>query len=162
MGNYFVMSTRFDKSKASDFGFISKDSNTAIDPNDNSIWIKINLYDFGWGKENGFYKRPLPDFDTLFELVLYSTNKDDMYGAAAVILEKFPDKLLIQCEKMINAHHQKQEIKRIVELFNLKYPINRCVVLGKNNNQIQDDFTRWKKISETIKDDNQDSQGTAD
>ena len=56
--------------------------------------------------------------------------------------------------------HQKQEMKRIVELFNLKYPINRCVVLGKNNNQIQDDFTRWKKISETIKDDNQDNQGT--
>lgn len=27
MGNYFVMSTRFNKSKASDFGLISKDAN---------------------------------------------------------------------------------------------------------------------------------------
>ena len=82
MGNYFVMSMRFNKCNASDFGFILKDKNTAINPNDNSIWIKASLYDFGWGKENGFYKDPLPCFDSLFEIALYSTNSDDMYGAA--------------------------------------------------------------------------------
>ena len=86
MGKYFVMSIRFNKCIASDFGLISKNENIAINPIDNSIWIKTKLYDFGWGKENGFYKIPLPNFNTLLELALYSTNEEDMYGAAAVIL----------------------------------------------------------------------------
>lgn len=30
MGNYFVMSNRFDKCNASDFGLIQKDSNTSV------------------------------------------------------------------------------------------------------------------------------------
>ena len=63
---------------------------------------KRALYDFGWGKENGFYKAPLPDFDTLLELVLHSEDRDDMYGAAAIILEKYADELLYRCEAMMN------------------------------------------------------------
>ena len=34
---------------------------------DHTLWGKCKLYDFGWGKENGFYKEPLPGFDTLLE-----------------------------------------------------------------------------------------------
>lgn len=151
MGNYFVMSMRFNKSNASDFGFISNDTNTAINPNDNSIWIKAALYDFGWGKENGFYKAPLPSFNTLFELALYSTNRDDMYGAAAVILEKFADELLCQCEIFMNDRCRKKEFKKLVELFNLMLPINRCSVVRKTYEQIQNDYMRWKKISEIAK-----------
>ena len=151
MGNYFVMSMRFNKCSASDFGLISNGTNTAVNPNDNSIWIKTALYDFGWGKENGFYKTPLPNFDTLFTLALYSTNKDDMYGAAAIILEKFADKLLCQCEIMSNNHSQKKEFNRLVELFKLKIPTNRCSVVQKTYEQIQNDYARWKKISEIAK-----------
>lgn len=56
MGEQFLMSFHFDKSKASDFGLIEKDENTAIDPRDNSIWKKCALYDFGWGAETGKYE----------------------------------------------------------------------------------------------------------
>ena len=101
MGKYFVMSMRFNKCNASDFGFVSKDSNTAINPKDNSTWIKAALFDFGWGKENGFYKAPLPSFEFLFELALHSTN-----------------------------------------------PINRCSIDNKTCDQIQDDSTRWMKVSD--------------
>lgn len=111
MGNYFVMSMRFNKCSASDFGFISNGTNTAMNPNDNSIWIKVALYDFGWGKENGFYKAPLPSFDTLFELALYSTDRDDMYGAAAIILENFADELLCRCEMLVNDRFRKKSLK---------------------------------------------------
>ena len=112
MGKYFVMSVRFNKCSALDFGLIPKDSGTAIDPNDNSIWVKTELYDFGWGKENGFYKAPLPDFDTLLELVLHSEDRDDMYGAAAIILEKYADELLYRCEAMMNDPLRKKEFRR--------------------------------------------------
>lgn len=111
MGNYFVMSTRFNKSKASDFGLTAKDENTAINPKDNSIWIRTALYDFGQGKENGFYKAPLPTFDILFELALNSKSRDDMYGAAAMILNNFADELLCQCETLINNPSQKKSSK---------------------------------------------------
>ena len=151
MGNYFVMSTRFNKSKASDFGLISKDANTAINPNDNSIWIRTALYDFGWGKENGFYKSPLPNFDILLELALNSKSRDDMYGAAAMILENFADELLCQCETLINDRSRKKEFKRLVELFKLKSATNRCSVVRKTYEQVKSDYCRWKKISDIAK-----------
>ncbi len=151
MGDYFVMSTRFNKSNASDFGFISKSENLAINPKDNSTWIKVVLYDFGWGKENGFYKFPLPNFDVLFELVLYSENRDDKYGAAAIILEKFPEELLYQCERLAKDPYRKKEFKELVELFKLNISTNRCSVAQKTNEQIQNDYMRWKRISEIAK-----------
>lgn len=151
MGKYFVMSMRFNKSSASDFGLVSIDMNTAINPKDNSTWIKAALYDFGWGKENGFYKSPLPNFNTLFKLALYSTNREDIYGAASVILEKFADELLRQCEIFMNDRSRKKEFKKLVELFNLKLPINRCSVVQKTYEQIQNDYSRWKKVSEIAK-----------
>ena len=148
MGNYFVMSMRFNKSSASDFGLISKDANTAVDPNDNSIWVKTDLYDFGWGKENGFYKSPLPNFDVLFGLALNSKIRDDMYGAAAVILEKYADELLCQCEIIMNDRSRKKEVKRMVELFKLRSATNRSSVVQKSYEQVQSDCCRWKKISD--------------
>ncbi len=151
MGNYFVMSMRFNKCNASDFGLISNGTNTAINPNDNSIWVKTALYDFGWGKENGFYKSPLPNFDILFEIALYSTNREYMYGAAAVILEKFADELLCQCEILVNDCFRRKEFKKLVDLFKLSLPENRCFVVQKTYEQIQDDYARWKKISEIAK-----------
>lgn len=148
MGNYFVMSMRLDKCDASDFGLIPKDKNTAINPFDNSIWMKTVLYDFGWGKENGFYKVPLPKFDTLFKLTLYSANREDEYGAAAIILEKFADELLQQCEILMDDSFRTKEFKKLVELFDLKSPINRCSVAQKTYEQIQNDYLRWRKVSD--------------
>lgn len=147
MGNYFVMSTRFDKSKASDFGLISKSADIAINPIDRSTWRKAALYDFGWGKENGFYKEPLPDFDLLLDLALYSTDYEDMYGSAAIILEKFPDNLLYKCELFMQDCFHKKEFQKMVKLFDLKCPTNRCSVLGKTYEQIENDYKRWLTIS---------------
>lgn len=40
MGKYFVMSLKFNKSSASDFGFKPYGEKYAINPNDNSLWMK--------------------------------------------------------------------------------------------------------------------------
>lgn len=151
MGEYFVMSFRYNKCNASDFGLILKDSNTAINPKDNSIWIKTMLYDFGWGKENGYYKFPLPCFDSLFEIALYSTNIEDVYGSAAVILDKFADNLFYKCELFMNDPKLLNEFKKMVDLFNLKSSVNKCSVYGKTYEQILSDYTRWKVVSEVAK-----------
>ena len=151
MGNYFVMSMRFNKCNASDFGFVFKDTNTAVNPKDNSVWVKTNLYDFGWGKENGFYKIPLPCFDELFKLVLYSTDDEDKYGAAAVILERFSYELLCECENLMNNQLRIKDFKKLVEIFSLKVPLNRCSTLGKTYVQIQKEYLRWENISKIAK-----------
>jgi hypothetical protein len=147
MGDYFVMSMRFNKHNASDFGLVSIDMNTATNPNDNSTWIKTNLYDFGWGKENGYYKKPLPDYPCLFEMTLHSKNQDDAYGAAAIILEQYPEELLIQCEQLMTDNTRKKEFKKIIEIFKLNKEMNRSPVLQKSYAQVQNDFERWKKVS---------------
>ena len=45
------------------------------------------MNDLGWGKENGFYKSPLPNFDILLELALNSKSRDDMYTTTPMYLE---------------------------------------------------------------------------
>ena len=151
MGEYFFMSMRMNKSDAADFGLIPYEENKAINPKDNSIWEKKALYDFGWGSENGFYRMPLPDFETLFELVLQSTNRDDRYGSAAIILERFPNELLQKCELIANDHFRKKDFKKLTEIFRLKEPINRSPVLKKTFEEIRNDYIRWKNLSETAK-----------
>ena len=56
MGNYFVMSMKFNKCDASDFGLGSIDTDTATNPKDNSIWIKAALY-FGESEWGYLWKR---------------------------------------------------------------------------------------------------------
>lgn len=106
------------------------------------------MYDLGWGKENGYYKEPLLGFDALLDLVLHSENNEDMYGAAAVILDQFADNLLCQCEIYMNDRHRKKDFEKFVKVFNLKSSTNRCSIVGKTYEQIQSDYARWKIVSE--------------
>ena len=88
------------------------------------------------------------DFDTLLELMLHSEDRDDMYGAAAVILENYADELLCQCEAMMNDPLRKKEFRRSAEVFRLEEPLNRCSVAQKTSEQIKSNHTRCKKIAQ--------------
>ena len=151
MGRYFVMSTRFNRCSASDFGLVFKDESTAIDPADGSIWIKRPLYDYGWGRENGYYRSPLPDADTLFELALHGDNEEDMYGAAAIILDTYADELLNRCEQIAADPNKKRIFKRMVMLFDLVHPNNRCRIDGKAYTAVRSDYERWARIADAAK-----------
>ena len=146
MGDYFTISFRYNKQKAGDFGLIERDKDSAIDPTDGSVWIKTSSYDFGWGKENGYYKYPLPDFSKLLNLVLFSSNDEDIYGAASVITEKYSHELLILCETLITDSKRRKELKKLTKVFKLDTLINRSNVLNKTSNEINSDFDRWKRI----------------
>lgn len=141
------MSTHFDKCEASDFCLEPINPELAKDPRDGSLWVKTHLYDFGWGKENGFYKTPLPDFNVLLDLVLHSPNMEDQYGAAAVILEYYPEKLLYECEMIIDNPCRIQDFKTLTKVFKLKIAINRCPIVKKTVNEIYCDYTRWENIA---------------
>lgn len=141
MGKFFRMSMRFGKSSPEDFSLVPLDSQTAMDPDDRTLWVKASLYDFGWGKENGFWKAPLPDFDTLVELALSSPDWEDRYGAAAILLDRFPEALLARCEQLLPT--RPGDFQKLAELLNLKSPVNRSPVAGKTLEQIQADHQKW-------------------
>lgn len=66
---YFIMSRKFDKQSPSSFE-LEYSNGKFISLKDGSEWVQCHLYDYGWGKENGFYKKPLGSFNELINLLL--------------------------------------------------------------------------------------------
>lgn len=146
-----MMSMRFNKNSPEDFGLIpTNEDDIFIMPTDNSLWKKRNLYDFGWGQENGYYRLPLPSFEELVNIILSSDCNDNKYGAAAVILEDFCDELLIKVQELLK---DEKNIRRYIQFFKilqLEIPINRSDILGKSYNEISEDYEKWKDISRQV------------
>ncbi|MGI6745869.1 MAG: hypothetical protein ACOX45_06990 [Acutalibacteraceae bacterium] len=152
MGNYFLMSFRFNKSLPEDFGLI-KSENLDLFKNlkDGSFWIQRSLYDYGWGKENGFCKTPIPDFNELVDIILSSKSEDDKYGAAAIILEDFCTELLDKCFKIFEDEKNIKKYCSFFEILHLDTPINRSPIKGKHFNEVSEDFEKWKQVSIKVK-----------
>ena len=148
MGKYFVMSNRFNKQSALDFGLFESDNGLAVNPVDGSLWKKDRLFDFGWGAENGYYRVPLPDFSKLIDMVLSEDNDEDVYGAAAIIERQYSEELLTYCESIVHDSEKSRDFERISLVFHLSYPVNRCPINGKTHEEIHADSERWKRISE--------------
>lgn len=152
VGHYFLMSTRFNKQKALDFGLLELEgTDSAINPIDNSVWKKCTLYDYGWGRENGYYRTPVLDYDGLLELILSSNQVDDVYGAAAIILDKYPDELLVTCEQMRRSPSRTAELQKMISVFHLHLGINHSPTIGKTVEEIEKDSCRWRAISDAAK-----------
>lgn len=148
MGKFFVMSIRFNKQSALDFGLTDKGNGMAVNQADGSLWKKDLLYDFGWGPENGYYRVPLPDFSHLLDILLVESNDEDIFGAAAIIERQHPEELLEYCENMILDPKRTKDFEKISRIFRLDDPINRCSIKGKQYQEILSDSERWKRISE--------------
>lgn len=129
MGNHFLMSKRLNKQYPEDFGLISsEDSDAYLKQEDHSQWKSRPLYDFGWGKENGYYKIPKPDFDGLVDIIMTSKEEDDKYGAAAVILDEYGDELLEKCFEILDDSKSSKSYFEFFMILNLKNPINRSSI----------------------------------
>ena len=148
---FFVMSKRYNKKTLEDFGLIqTKDPEVFKLPSDSSLWKRRSLYDFGWGKENGFYRIPLPKFDGLVKLILHSKLEENKYGAAALILDDFGEELLLFCEEILKDRERAQKYLEFFRILHLEIPINRSMTWGKTLKQINQDSEKWKKISDQI------------
>ena len=150
MGKFFVMSKRFNKQSALDFGLSDKGCGMAVNPYDGSLWKKDQLFDFGWGPENGYYRVPLPDFQHLIDIILLEDNDEDIFGAAAIVERQYPEELLEYCENMIFDSGRAKDFEKISRVFRLDYAINRSPTEGKQYQEILSDSERWKRISEYV------------
>ena len=148
MGKYFRMSTRFDKRTPHDFGLTEVEETTlAVNPEDGTLWERRSLFDFGWGKENGYFRRPLLLYNELLAVVLSSEDRDDVYGAAAVILDQHTSELLDSCEMLFSDNQHIKEARVLGKVFDLQKGINLSPTIGKTWEQIQEDTYRWKAIA---------------
>ena len=149
---YFIMSIRYNKNSPEDFGLIpSKDEDIYIMPSDNSLWRKRNLYDFGWGKETGFYRIPLPKFNELINIMLDSCLNENKYGAASIILDDYIEELLNISLEILSVNTNIDKYYDMFKILRLDEPINRSPIIGKNYNDILKDYEKWKYVSDQIK-----------
>ena len=149
MSSYFVMSRRFNKRSAADFGLSDLGDDMAVRSSDGSLWQKALLYDLGWGPENGYYRVPLPDFPQLMDIVLRSNDEEDAFGAAAMIERQYPELLLEHCEEMMIDPARAADFEKLVRIFRLHHHVNRCPIAGKQSDEIRSDSERWSRIAES-------------
>ena len=119
--HYFRMSFRYNKQSPQDFGLVFKNGHF-FSCEDDSEWLPCYLYDFGWGKENGYVKLPLPSFEKLIQIVLNDTDKEDIYGAAAMISDRYmlqlKEYLLNELQQPMNSA-RKNKLQKLNCLFSL-------------------------------------------
>lgn len=145
---HFRMSIRFNKQSPQDFG-LTDQQGRFICEQDGSQWVSRQLYDFGWGKENGFYKIPLGNFEQLMELV-QGKDKEDAYGAAAVIIEEYPTELkrylldLMQHEVRFWNRKRYRVLNRI---FALHRGVNLTFQEGMPISTVEAEHRQWKEIA---------------
>ena len=143
---YFLMSTLFNKETATDFGLVEKDGRFFRE-SDNSEWVKCQLYDHGWGDENGFYKLPLGDFYELINIVL-TGEKEDSFGAASIIMNRYNDELKDFLLELTNQSPSKKSKELLFKTFKLKWGTNRTAKNGMNIQEILKEAQDWEKIKE--------------
>ncbi len=142
----FRMSIRFNKNKPEDFG-LKMLNGKYYSISDGTEWSFRYLFDYGWGKEYGFYKIPLKKFEDLFKIILFSKDEEDCYGAASIILDDFPEELLLYIENINNEDKIKTNRKKICKFLSLDKPINRTYKNGMTFKEIENEYEKWKKIS---------------
>lgn len=141
----FMMSFKFNKQKPQDFG-LKCVNGKFVNMQDGTEWEMCELYDFGWGKEHGFYKKPLASFEELIKIVLDSNDVEDSYGAAALIENIYTDELK---KYLLNLMHTKIELnkkEKLNNMFHLYKCFNKTLCKGMSIMQIKKECLDWKSI----------------
>ena len=120
------------------------------DQTDGSLWQNWELFDFGWGREPGYCKLPLPSTAEMLELLLNASIEDDYYGAASILLEERAEEALPGLEAALqNAATSQRAAQRYNEV-GLRQAVNRSEIKGKSADNVQVDFERWQALSAMI------------
>lgn len=144
---YFLMSTHFNKKSPSDFGLKCIDGKY-IREEDGTEWIPCELYDLGWGREVGFYKVPLGNFEQLINIVIDTSYEEDMYGAAAIIDKMYPKELKFFLLNLMSQTAPDSVKKRLNEAFCLHRGLNRTAFVGMTLTEIKEEYDQWMMIAD--------------
>lgn len=148
------MSFRFDKCKPEDFALklSQQDPEVYINVEENSLWVKREMYDFGWGNECGFMRTPKLEFSDLWELLISSNIQENKYGAARLIEKEYARELMNYLldtfkSQSFSADNSFIEAAKILKLEKVR---NRCETTGKTFKEIENDYQNWEMISDKV------------
>ena len=155
---YFIQTIRFVPIDYKKYGFKAIDDNTIILEKDGSIWKSSKLYDLGWGKENGFYRTPMPSKEELFLMVFPNeVNKNfeerfNYWGSMAIILEKYCDFLLEEITKKIIINKKFiEKYKDALLYINSELNVSDNLIDRLADKKLASNCKMWKKINEEFK-----------
>ena len=95
---------------------------------------------------------PMPGFNELVDIILFSKNEEDKYGAASVILDDFGDELLDKCVEIFDIKKDLNLYADFFKILQLQKPFSRSSTIGKNASCISADYSKWKLIAEQVSD----------
>ena len=152
LGEQFRMGRRMVPSEPERFGLAYDPlSEFYVDSVDGSYWQKTTLFDFGWGSEPGYYRYPMPGTEDLMKMLLTAQAEDDYFGAASVLLEANADEALPLFEAALQNEARYSRAAQRMKAVGLDRAVNRSEIIGKNAEQVQADFARWKALADVIK-----------
>lgn len=151
---YFMMSFKYDKTSPKEFGLQEMSDNINVSITDGSKWLKIDSHDFGWGSEIGFMRLPKLSFEELMSLLEHSPLDVNKYGAASVILSEHHQELFdyLQDKMTENSLKVTDSLREGLLTLGLDRVKNRTPIFGKSPDEIQDDFQKWKSITQAFND----------
>ena len=179
----FMMSCHFSPRTLQQFGLNETDKEGLYFSEDtDSYWVARYLYDLGWGNEIGYVRQPELNFSELIYLMLLQpalekgsflrplTNsqrkknriiQDNIFGAAAVIMEDYSDELVGFLEESV-----KNGFLRSSSIHNAQYPLGvfsfstaksleRGWAVGsttgyKSYEEILNENETWRRISQRV------------
>lgn len=145
-----MASFRYNKEKPEDFNLQKIEGENYCIDKDGAKWKEASLWDNGWGNEYGFIKQPEPNQDELWRLLTESNIKDNLFGAAELLDQKYPFELK---EKLQDLFLTKSKLnrdltKRLEHIEVLRTGTNRNNVIGKSIEEIESDYNSWKKLKD--------------
>ncbi|MEA4914185.1 MAG: hypothetical protein VB061_06415 [Christensenella sp.] len=151
LGEQFRMGRRMNPSEPELFRLAYDHAiDTFRDMDDGSYWQSSLLFDFGWGKEPGYYKLLLPSISGLVELLLTAKAEDDYFGAASILLDEFADEALPLLEMALQNEARYPRAAQRMKAVGLDRAVNRSNIIGKSTEQVQADFARWQALADAI------------
>lgn len=81
------------------------------------------------------------------QIVLNSSDIEDSYAAASIILDNYAMELKKYLINIINTYNKNIDYKKLNSVFKLLMPLNRTIEPKINLNKIKKEYLDWKKIS---------------
>lgn len=96
---------------------------------------------------------PELNFEQLWYIFINSAIEDNIYGCAHIIMEKYPDKLFEVLTGIFETNQNiDMRLKEAFKILKMQDARNRSEILGKSFVEIEEDFKKWKDISDMASD----------
>ena len=156
---YFIQTTRFVPIDFKKYGFKVIDDNTILLEKDGSIWKSTKLYDLGWGRENGFYRAPMPKKEELFSMAFPNVIKNDFeerfnyWGNISIMLDEYCDFLLekISKELIVNNKNFIDKYENALLYINSELNVSDNLIDRLADKKLASNCKKWKQLNEEFK-----------